>query len=122
LTLGFGPSLGAGVFLQADETDTLGIFTAQIQAFNGVTQIGNFAENSNSNGDPIFIGVSSTSANITSIRLGVTSVPQNSNTNDFAIDTLFLTGPVPEPGSLILLGIGLAILSGWLRRKSGCER
>ena len=48
---------------------------------------------------------------------GVSGVPVN-----FAIDNLTLTTPnpdaLPEPGSLVLLGSGLAALAGFLRRRS----
>lgn len=101
------------------QTDVIASFTAQIQAFNGGTSLGTFNESSDSNGDPIFIGVlSNTTAQISSVVFSLTIVPADASVNDFALDTLFLKTPpnsVPEPGSLCLVGACLGGLF-WRRR------
>ncbi len=118
LTLRFPSAFGAGAWIQADETDVIGSFTAQIQAFNGATSLGNFTEASDSNGDPIFIGVlSNTTAQISSVVFSLTVVPADASVNDFGLDTLFLKSTafsVPEPGSVFLVG---ACLAGLVRKR-----
>jgi hypothetical protein len=115
LTLGLAPPIfSAGAWIQADETDVIGAFTAQIQAFNGGASLGAFNVTSDTNGDPVFIGVKDTVAQINSITFSLTAVPTDSSLNDFALDTVFLDSTIiaPEPGSIFLLGIGLAGM-GW---------
>ena len=113
-------AFGAGAWIQADETDVIGSFTAQIQAFNGSTSLGTFTESSNANGDPIFIGVlSNTTAQVTSVIFSLTVVPADASVNDFGLDRLFLKSPVasvPEPGSICLVGAGLGGVV-WRRRR-----
>jgi len=119
LTLNFPAAFGAGAWIQADETDVIGSFTAQIQAFNGSTSLGTFTESSNANGDPIFIGVlSNTTAQVTSVIFSLTVVPADASVNDFGLDGLFLKSPVasvPEPGSICLVGACLGCVV-WSRR------
>ena len=101
LTLTFPAVFGAGMEVQIDFTGT---YTAQIQAFNGLTSLATFTESSNTNGDPIFIGVKDTSADITKIVLSMTACSDvGCNLNDFGVDTLNLDAPTPEPSSLWLL-------------------
>jgi hypothetical protein len=108
LNLSFAALRGAGALIQSDAPEA---FTAQIQAFDGAVLLGTFTEVSDADGNPIFIGVLDTTAEITSVSFDVidTSVP-----HDFAIDTLDIrtTGSaVPEPSALIssLLLVGLLI-------------
>jgi len=123
LTVQFPSAFGAGAWIQADETDVIGSFTARIQAFNGATSLGSFTETSDANGDPIFIGaLSNTTAQVTSVIFSLTVVPADTSVNDFAIGTLFLKTPVasvPEPGSLCLVG---GCLAGLFWRKRRCRR
>lgn len=88
LTLGSSVS-GAGALIQEDAP---GQFTAEIQVFNGVTSLGSYSENSDSNGDPVYIGVKDTSG--TNINKVVFSIVSTTNTDgdvtDFALDTMLL--------------------------------
>jgi hypothetical protein len=98
LTLNFTSKnvAGAGAFIQADGPAQ---FTANIQAFNGVTSLGSFPVLSDPSGDATFIGVlDSTAANITSVMFSITSC--TGDCTDFAIDTVSLNvpgGPTPTP-------------------------
>lgn len=88
VTLSFGTAVsGAGVTIQANAP---GQFTAQVQAFNGSTSLSSFTEKSDTNGDPIYIGVlDQTGANITKVVFSITSCGplDSSGCTDFAIDT-----------------------------------
>jgi hypothetical protein len=80
---------GAGAFIQADGPAQ---FTANIQAFNGVTSLGSFPLASDPGGDATFIGVlDSTAANITKVTFSITSC--TGDCTDFAIDTVSLNAP-----------------------------
>jgi hypothetical protein len=98
LTLNFTSKnvAGAGAFIQADGPAQ---FTANIEAFNGVTSLGSFPVLSDVSGDATFIGVlDSTAANITSVVFKITSC--TGDCTDFAIDTVSLNvpgGPTPTP-------------------------
>jgi hypothetical protein len=87
---------GAGAFIQSDGPAQ---FTANIQAFNGVTSLGSFPVTSDINGDATFIGVlDSTAANITKVTFSLTSC--TGDCTDFAIDTVSLNvpgGATPTP-------------------------
>ena len=129
LTLGLGTAvLAGGLDLQADAP---GAFTAQVVAFdaNG-TQLGGGAVASDAAGDPVFIGVQDTVAEIASLVFSMTTCTGSCDLNDFAVDTLLLkeptsTPPIPEPASLVLLGAGLAVIgaaSGFGRLRSTAGR
>jgi len=127
LTLAFGTGvLGGGAWLQANETDIFAVFTAQLNVYNNATLLATYTVNSDSNGDPVFLGaLDSTGANVTSMIFSVTAVPADANVNDFALDTLLLTSPVssstPEPASFGLLTAGLAGLAWKLRRRTSSK-
>ncbi len=114
LKLMFGTSVsGAGALIQADEP---GQFTAEIQAFNGVTLLGSFTVKSNTNGDAVYIGIlDQTGPNITSVTFSLTacgSADANCVLSDFAIDTVFLNVPSGSFGlSLTLAGTGSGSVS-----------
>jgi hypothetical protein len=101
LTLGLGNAvLAGGLEIQADAP---GMFTAQVQAFDGTTSLGTETLASDTAGDPIFIGAKDMTADITSLSFDLTDT-----THDFAVDTLRSVNPVtvvPAP----LIGFGLPV-------------
>ncbi len=114
VTMTFGAAVG-GVGTQI-QPNNFGIgFTASIDVFDALNNnIGSFTENGNStpagDGSAIFIGVLSTSANIKSITINITSPGV-----DFAFNKLIFGAPatspsVPEPSSLLLILGGAALL------------
>ena len=91
--LTFGTAIsGGGALIQANVPGT---FTAQITAFNGSTNLGSFTVNSDSTGDPVYIGLKdSTGANVTSLQFSLTACGATAlgsdDCNDFGIDTVYL--------------------------------
>lgn len=112
LTLGLGTAvLAGGLDLQADAP---GAFTAQVEAFDASgASLGGGGVASDAAGDPVFIGVQDSVAEITSLVFSLTGCTGTCDLNDFAVGTLLLKElttpppPIPEPGSLFLLGSAL---------------
>jgi hypothetical protein len=104
LTLGLSKAvLAGGLDIQAD---ALGMFTAQVQAFNGGTLLGTESVISDAAGDPIFIGAQDTTADITSLKFDLTACTGTCDVHDFAVGTLATVNPVvPAP----LIGFGLPV-------------
>ncbi len=104
------PVRGAGLYLEltAPATFTANLFVA--------TATGSLSEsvNSDSSGDPVFLGVLDPSADVLSLAVGalscVPSSPGGCDPSDFAVGTLLLTTPVPEPGTFPLLILVFAIM------------
>ena len=103
LTLGFGTAvLAGGVKIQSDAPSQ---FTAQVEAFglSGPLVGGAFTVMSDTAGDPVFIGIQDTSAEITSLVFdltGFTGCTGTCDIHDFAVDTLISENPtaaVPGP-------------------------
>jgi hypothetical protein len=80
---------GAGALIQEDAP---GQFTAQIEVFNGQTLLGSFKEQSDTAGDPIYIGViDSSGTNINKVILSIISTANPAgDVTDFALDSLLL--------------------------------
>lgn len=89
------PVSGVGALIEADGP---GVFTAQIQVYDGLSSLGSFPVTSDTIGDATYIGVKDqTGANITSAVFSLTSCA--GNCADFALDTVYLNtlGGTPVP-------------------------
>jgi hypothetical protein len=109
---------GGGAQIQADFN---GDFLARVTAFDaGGNLLATFTEaghsSRNADNSAIFIGVLSTDPDIHSIAVSLDAADADT-IGDFAINRLDITAPIPEPGTLTLLALGvLALLCYGLRR------
>jgi hypothetical protein len=116
------PIFGVGAQIQ---TPALGPFTGFITAFdtNNAT-LGSFSLNGSSTttvqggGDnsAIFLGLRDTTASISRIEFGANQEGAPSNFAINRLDIVTSTNQLPEPSSLLLLGLGLAGLAVWRRK------
>jgi len=94
------PVFAAGLALQANAS---GSFTAEIQVqFTGGGLSSVYTLNSDSSGDPVFIGLGDSSQEIQGVFFDVTNSGSN---EEFAADTLYTSAP--EPASILLFGSAL---------------
>ena len=116
LTLTFLPQFGAGAYIQSAGDLQ---FTAKLQAFNGNSSLGSGIVASNGQGDPLYLGVIDSTADITGLQFSLTACGSTSgvcNPTDFAIGSLTAFSATPEPSSLLLALTGLAAF-GFARAK-----
>jgi hypothetical protein len=106
------PMLAVGADISSD---VFGNFTAEITAFRGAINLGTFSVNGNNASSIPFLGVAD-EGGITRIVFRVSD--GGNNRFDFAINSLSGTvAAVPEPGTIALLGLGLAGVAVRLRRR-----
>jgi len=127
---------GLGAYISADGT---GSFTAEIQAYaniNGaLTMVLSKTAVSDASGDPVFLGVSDTVAEITKVVYSLTAVSSSKySLNDFKVGTLYVedgfgapqapivTAPLqnsaPEPGLGPLLAFAIPALIWGFNKKA----
>jgi hypothetical protein len=130
------PVSGLGAYISGDGP---GAFTAQIQAYaniNGaLTMVLSKTLASDAAGDPVFLGVSDTVAEISKVVYSLVSAPSSYSLNDFKVGTLYLQdgfqalqAPVvvaaplqnsaPEPGMGPLVGLALPLFAWAFRKKT----
>ena len=111
ISLSFAAQFGIGAYLQATSS---GAFTANLALFNGATLIGSQTYTSDTTGDPLFLGATDTSQEITRGVFSVTSCGSFAcDPTDFSMDTLQIYGgaasAAPEPATFWLAGALLAL-------------
>jgi len=130
LTLSFNsPVNGAGAYVE--NVDVGAAFTVRIQAFDGVSSVLSTVGlvSSDATGDPIFVGVSDLSTEITKLIFTITDANGNPVAGSFALDKLYVqnvyTAPqqdppaqVPEPGVTLLVGPALLAVVFGVKKRS----
>jgi len=126
MKMGFSSAMyGAGAFVQGEGGSQ---FTVTIQAFSGVNSVLNSTVTSDAAGDPMFVGVSSTLGQITSL---IYTLKTGLSAENFVIGKLYLqdspfaaqptntppvvfgpltVGPSPEPATTGLMALALLAL------------
>jgi len=102
---------GLGDYIQ---TTSAGQFSATLAVYDDASLLGSQSYTSDASGDPLFLGVQDTSAEINKAVLTVTTCGSfNCDANDFSADTLQIygqaTSSTPEPGTFALGGAMLAL-------------
>ncbi len=106
----FLPLHGAGAFVQSVGDLK---FTAKLNAFNGNSLLGSNLVTSNDQGDPLFLGVVDSTAEITGLEFSLTGCSSSSgvcNPTDFAVGSLTTFTATPEPATMLLALAGFALL------------
>lgn len=105
ITIQFPARGGAGAYIQSAYP---GQFTALLQVFDNGGLIGSNNYTSNANGDPLFMGVMSSTSNITKLIFSIASITPSFGTDlkDLSMGTLLL---IPE-SSTVLACAGLMTL------------
>jgi hypothetical protein len=117
MTIDFGV-LATNATVTINDIDPLGNVTFGFRAFNGATDLGLFGFPIASSFSQVFdLFALSGGLNMTSFRIELTaSAPRGLQIQGVSFDALLTT--VPEPGTLALLGLGLAGLGLSRRRKA----
>ena len=109
------PVRGVGFYVELTAPGTFVVNFAVIAGANTTTEM----VASDSAGDPLFVGALDPAADVHAIVVTPTSCaplsPGGCNPTDFAIDSLFVAAPVPEPSTLLTACAGLALLAFWRR-------
>ena len=118
VTLSFAAQGGVGAYLQSV---SVGQFSASIDLYNGGSLLGSQTYLSDANGDPVFLGATSSLVNITKVVFsGVTCGSFACDPQDFSINTLQIfgkTSATPEPSTFVLAGT-FCLLGLMVRRVS----
>ena len=136
ISLSFAGAYGAGGYL---ELPSLGQFTAHIQAFSGMNSVLDMSVKSDLAGDPLFVGVLDTKADITRVVYSLVNL-QNGlvSTGNFMMDKFYLQNTAqapplvlpqilvtplaavsnPEPGMISLMSLGCLAIGWKLRKRS----
>jgi hypothetical protein len=101
---------GEGGYIQATSS---GQFSASLAVYNGVSLLGSQTYTSDSGGDPLFLGVQDSTAEINKVVVTVTQCGGFAcDANDFSADTVSIYGlatATPEPVTLAPAGLLLAL-------------
>ncbi|HZL56661.1 MAG TPA: hypothetical protein VFC21_06260 [Bryobacteraceae bacterium] len=108
LTLSLQQSVGGlGLYIQSESA---GAFSASLTAFNGASSLGTQSYTSDVAGDPLFLGVQDSVAEVSKVVVAVTACGGFAcDPNDFSADTLQIYDTSPEPATFALGGALLAL-------------